>query len=153
MPAIRTRPEDLPTGVLLAGVGGFLDAYTFVGRGGVFANAQTGNIVLLGVAAGERHWPAARFAVTGMGGMVGIVRGPVCRQSQHLRDDIQRSGAGESGYGQPERVPRLSRPVNLLPLGRMRRPLVTAYCGKVRRHTMGFRLARPSRSATKPSAA
>jgi uncharacterized membrane protein YoaK (UPF0700 family) len=34
MPAIRTRPENLSTGVLLAGVGGFLDAYTFVGRGG-----------------------------------------------------------------------------------------------------------------------
>lgn len=57
MPAIRTRPENLVTGLLLAGAGGFLDAYTFVGRGGVFANAQTGNIVLLAVAAGERHWP------------------------------------------------------------------------------------------------
>jgi uncharacterized protein DUF1275 len=53
MPAIRTRPDTLPTGLLLAGAGGFLDAYTFVGRGGVFANAQTGNIVLLGVEAGE----------------------------------------------------------------------------------------------------
>jgi uncharacterized membrane protein YoaK (UPF0700 family) len=39
MPAIRTRPENLPTGLLLAGAGEFLDAYTFVGRGGVFANA------------------------------------------------------------------------------------------------------------------
>jgi uncharacterized membrane protein YoaK (UPF0700 family) len=63
VPAIRTRPESLPTGVLLAGVGGFLDAYTFVGRGGVFANAQTGNIVLLGVAAGERHWLTALLHV------------------------------------------------------------------------------------------
>lgn len=36
-------------GGLLAVVGGFLDAYTFVLRGGVFANAQTGNIVLLAV--------------------------------------------------------------------------------------------------------
>ena len=50
MPTIRTRPENLSTGLLLAGAGGFLDAYTFVGRGGVFANAQTGNIVLLAVA-------------------------------------------------------------------------------------------------------
>jgi|SRR5580704_6678630 hypothetical protein len=33
MPTIRTRPENLPTGLLLAGAGGFLDAYTFVGRG------------------------------------------------------------------------------------------------------------------------
>jgi uncharacterized membrane protein YoaK (UPF0700 family) len=63
MPAIRTRPENLPTGLLLASAGGFLDAYTFVGRGGVFANAQTGNIVLLAVATGERHWPAALLHV------------------------------------------------------------------------------------------
>jgi uncharacterized membrane protein YoaK (UPF0700 family) len=63
MPTIRTRPENLPTGMLLAGAGGFLDAYTFVGRGGVFANAQTGNIVLLAVAAGERHWAAALLHV------------------------------------------------------------------------------------------
>jgi uncharacterized membrane protein YoaK (UPF0700 family) len=28
----------------LACVGGFLDAYTFVGYNGVFANAQTGNV-------------------------------------------------------------------------------------------------------------
>jgi uncharacterized membrane protein YoaK (UPF0700 family) len=63
MPTIRTRPENLPTGLLLAGTGGFLDAYTFVGRGGVFANAQTGNIVLLAVAAGERHWQAALLHV------------------------------------------------------------------------------------------
>lgn len=37
------------TGGLLAVVGGFLDAYTYILRGGVFANAQTGNIVLLAI--------------------------------------------------------------------------------------------------------
>jgi uncharacterized membrane protein YoaK (UPF0700 family) len=57
------RPDTVPTGLLLAGAGGFLDAYTFVGRGGVFANAQTGNILLLGVEAGERHWLAALLHV------------------------------------------------------------------------------------------
>lgn len=35
---------------LLTLVGGFLDAYTYFERGGVFANAQTGNIVKLGIA-------------------------------------------------------------------------------------------------------
>ena len=35
---------------LLTLVGGFLDAYTYFERGGVFANAQTGNIVMLGIA-------------------------------------------------------------------------------------------------------
>lgn len=43
--------ESIHLGVLLAIVGGFLDAYTFICRGGVFANAQTGNIVLIGVEA------------------------------------------------------------------------------------------------------
>lgn len=41
--------ETLLVGALLAVVGGFLDTYTYLSRGGVFANAQTGNIVLLGV--------------------------------------------------------------------------------------------------------
>lgn len=35
---------------ILTAVGGFLDAYTYIVRGGVFANAQTGNIVKLGIA-------------------------------------------------------------------------------------------------------
>ena len=42
-------------GVVLALAGGFLDAYTYVCRGGVFATAETGNMVLLGLrlASGE----------------------------------------------------------------------------------------------------
>lgn len=39
--------ESVKFGIILATVGGFLDAYTFITRGGVFANAQTGNIVML----------------------------------------------------------------------------------------------------------
>ena len=35
--------------LVLAIIGGYLDASTFIDRGKVFANAQTGNIVLLGV--------------------------------------------------------------------------------------------------------
>lgn len=41
--------ETFLIGSILAMVGGFLDAYTYVGRGGVLANAQTGNIVLFGI--------------------------------------------------------------------------------------------------------
>ncbi|QNK82193.1 YoaK family protein [Nakamurella sp. PAMC28650] len=63
MPAIRTRPESLIVAVLLSVIGGFLDAYTFVGHGGVFANAQTGNVVLFGVEAAARHWRAALLHV------------------------------------------------------------------------------------------
>lgn len=44
-----TPSEMFFTGILLAFTGGFLDAYTYILRGSVFANAQTGNIVLLGI--------------------------------------------------------------------------------------------------------
>ena len=50
--------ETLLIGVLLSLVGGFLDAYTYVLKGGVFANAQTGNVVLLAIALLDDHAPA-----------------------------------------------------------------------------------------------
>ncbi len=39
----------MTTSFALALVGGYLDAFTYVGHGHVFANAQTGNVVLLGL--------------------------------------------------------------------------------------------------------
>lgn len=54
LPSIAS--ESVMLGVLLAIVGGFLDAYTFIGKGGVFANAQTGNIVLVGIDIFNRNW-------------------------------------------------------------------------------------------------
>lgn len=49
----KQMSEAFLTGVLLAVVGGFLDAYTYICRGAVFANAQTGNIVLMGIKLSE----------------------------------------------------------------------------------------------------
>jgi hypothetical protein len=42
--------HDIPvdTAVLLSIANGYLDAFTYVGHGGVFANAQSGNVILLG---------------------------------------------------------------------------------------------------------
>ena len=54
--------ESVRLGVLLAIVGGFLDAYTFICRGGVFANAQTGNIVLVGIEATKGNFTQAYMA-------------------------------------------------------------------------------------------
>lgn len=48
--------ESYITGILLAIVGGYLDVYTYVCRGGIFANAQTGNIVLLGINIADGNW-------------------------------------------------------------------------------------------------
>ena len=43
----------------LALAGGFLESYTFLLHGHVFANAQTGNIALCGMAVASRDWIAA----------------------------------------------------------------------------------------------
>ncbi len=48
--------ESLRLGAVLALTGGFFDAYTYLCRGGVFANAQTGNMVLLGVDLAQGQW-------------------------------------------------------------------------------------------------
>lgn len=45
----KQMSENFILGIILAAAGGYLDAYTYLVRGGVFANAQTGNIVLLGI--------------------------------------------------------------------------------------------------------
>ncbi|MDP4145872.1 MAG: YoaK family protein [Bacillota bacterium] len=54
LPSITS--ESMILGILLTLVGGFLDAYTFIGRGGVFANAQTGNMVLVAIEAFKGNW-------------------------------------------------------------------------------------------------
>ena len=45
----RHVAENFKVGALLSFVGGYLDTYTYICRDGVFANAQTGNIVLMGL--------------------------------------------------------------------------------------------------------
>ena len=39
--------ESIMVGILLAFSGGFMDAYSYINRGRVFANAETGNIILM----------------------------------------------------------------------------------------------------------
>lgn len=49
----RQMSSSLSVGFLLALAGGFMDAYSYMARGKVFANAQTGNILLFAVAVSE----------------------------------------------------------------------------------------------------
>lgn len=59
---VRPRAEHPVTGAALAVVGGFLDAYTYVAHEGVFANAQTGNVVFVAIDAARGDWAhALRF--------------------------------------------------------------------------------------------
>lgn len=46
---VKQGSRTLEAAVLLTLAGGYLDSYTYVDRGGVFANAQTGNIIKLGL--------------------------------------------------------------------------------------------------------
>lgn len=55
----RQMSDTFLTGAFLAIVGGFLDAYTYICRGAVFANAQTGNIVLMGIKLAEGNLSGA----------------------------------------------------------------------------------------------
>jgi uncharacterized membrane protein YoaK (UPF0700 family) len=57
--AEEAAESALSTAMLLSLSGGFLDAFTYVGHGGVFANAMTGNVVLLGVFAADGEWARA----------------------------------------------------------------------------------------------
>ncbi len=46
---------------LLMLAGGVLGAFTYIARGNVFCNAQTGNILLLGLALGDGEWRRAAY--------------------------------------------------------------------------------------------
>ena len=47
--------------VTLIAVAGFWGAYTYLLRGNVFCNAQTGNVVLMGLALGSAEWAKAGY--------------------------------------------------------------------------------------------
>lgn len=56
----KTQMSDsIMIGITLAIAGGFMDAYSYMFRGHVFANAQTGNILLLGVNLSQLKWGEA----------------------------------------------------------------------------------------------
>lgn len=55
----RQISDSLELGALLALSGGFMDAYSYMGRVHVFANAQTGNILLTGVSLSTGDFSAA----------------------------------------------------------------------------------------------
>ena len=55
----RQMSESIELGIVLALAGGFMDAYSYMCRDEVFANAQTGNMLLLGINLSERNWGMA----------------------------------------------------------------------------------------------
>ena len=63
--AHKQMSEAFLTAAFLSISGGLQDAYTYLARGNVFANAQTGNIVLL-----SQHIGAPAQAIVNVGDMV-----------------------------------------------------------------------------------
>lgn len=69
--------ESIELGILLSLAGGFMDAYSYIMRGGVFANAQTGNILLLGVRISEGDFaniPRYMFPIIFFTGGIALAR-------------------------------------------------------------------------------
>lgn len=82
--AERRHPADsLALGLVLAAAGGFMDAYTFIARGGVFANAQTGNLVLLGVRAFEGDVRALHYLAPVLAFVLGVLACQALRAGQN----------------------------------------------------------------------
>lgn len=53
--------ESRSVGLLLAFTGGILDSYTYINRGEVFATAETGNMVMMGVHLAGGMWSDALY--------------------------------------------------------------------------------------------
>ena len=80
--------ESLLLGALLAVAGGFFDAYTYLCRGGVFANAQTGNIVLFGLELAQREWiRALGYLVPIVACAVGVVVAEVVKHRYKVQQN------------------------------------------------------------------
>ena len=81
----RQVSDTIRLGILLALSGGLMDAYSYIYRGEVFANAQTGNILLLGVNLSQGRWrEAVEYLVPVMAFATGILIAFLIRQ--HFRE-------------------------------------------------------------------
>ncbi|MDO4272735.1 MAG: YoaK family protein [Eubacteriales bacterium] len=84
----RQISESLALGVVLTLAGGFQDAYSYNCRGHVFANAQTGNIVLLGQNLAMGEWgTAVRYLVPLLAFIAGVY---VTEWVRHLFKEYER---------------------------------------------------------------
>lgn len=79
--------ESIELGVVLALAGGFMDAYSYMCRDGVFANAQTGNILLLGIHLSACEWRmAVRYFFPVLAFTIGIAAADLVRILMKDRD-------------------------------------------------------------------
>ena len=81
--------ESFLTAAFLSLSGGLQDAYTYVYRDKVFANAQTGNIVLFSQSIYEKNWPVAlHYFVPLLSFVLGVATAEWIRQSFQNKQNL-----------------------------------------------------------------
>lgn len=81
--------DSFRLGALLAVSGGFMDAYSYICRDQVFANAQTGNMLLLGINISQGNWAmAARYFFPVFAFAVGIAVADLVRYEMHRQNRL-----------------------------------------------------------------
>jgi uncharacterized membrane protein YoaK (UPF0700 family) len=82
-PDTSIQPNLLSDAMLLASTGGLLDAVVYINHGHVFANAMTGNVIFLGIAAVGRKWEEIIPHLVPLGGFfAGVLT------SKHMRSRL-----------------------------------------------------------------
>lgn len=85
----KQMSDTLLVGCLLAMVGGFLEVYTYITRGGVFANAQTGNMVLLGIKLSEGNLKKAfSYMVPIITFILGIIVAEIIKSRYKMKKEV-----------------------------------------------------------------
>lgn len=83
---LTSQPDTLISATLLAATGGLLDAVVYNLHGHVFANAATGNVILLGISLVSQDWlQAGRHLVPVLAFVLGVVASRLLRLLPHLR--------------------------------------------------------------------
>lgn len=78
--------ETYVVGTILAVVGGYLDVYTYISRGEVFANAQTGNIILFGIKLAKGNfWQAFCYFLPIAAFILGVVIAELLKSNRNTR--------------------------------------------------------------------
>ncbi len=86
MKSTKQMSDSIRLGAILAVSGGFMDAYSYIQRDEVFANAQTGNILLFGVRLSEGDFSGAlQYFLPVLAFVLGIAAAELVRvKGQHL---------------------------------------------------------------------
>lgn len=87
----RQMSDTMLLGVFLAFAGGFMDAYSYILRDQVFANAQTGNMLLFGVYVSEGNFIVAKdYICPVLAFTMGIIISDVVHYLVQIKSEIER---------------------------------------------------------------